>query len=108
MIDLLQEGVTHFNSSRYYEAHESWEDLWRETEGEARAFYQGLVQVAVGLHHLSRGNLGGGERVLRRGVEKLRVYPDSYRGLDNALLMDEIESVLSGNGSGRIEIRAAS
>src|SRR5438552_2172913 len=46
MADLLVDGINFFNTGRYFQAHESWEDLWRETKGPLRLFYQGLVQAA--------------------------------------------------------------
>ncbi len=61
MTDLLQAGIIFFNAGRYFEAHEAWEDLWRATRGPLRLFYQGLVQAAVGMHHLGRGNLNGAQ-----------------------------------------------
>jgi len=87
---LLQQGIDFFNQGQWYEAHEVWEDLWRETEGEARGFYQGLVQLAVGLHHISGGNLRGGKRVLDRGIEHIRAFPDRFMGIDNERLQQDI------------------
>ena len=42
-------GVLLFNRQDYFEAHEAWEDLWSESHGPARKFYQGLIQAAVGV-----------------------------------------------------------
>jgi len=94
MSDLFERGIDCFNRGLWFEAHEIWEDLWNATEGETRLFYQGLVQVAVGLHHLSRGNLRGGRRVLERGLLKLQEYPAGYAGIDNRRLTIELESAL--------------
>src|SRR5262249_26444350 len=44
-------GVLLFNEQAYFEAHEVWEDLWAESYGPERKFYQGLIQAAVGLCH---------------------------------------------------------
>jgi predicted metal-dependent hydrolase len=62
--DLFEEGVNFFNAGKYYEAHEVWEDAWRLQEGPRRRFYQGLIQAAVGLYHLSRGNATGARNQL--------------------------------------------
>ncbi len=104
MDNLLRAGIISFNDGRYYEAHESWEDLWRIADADARLFCQGLVQVAVGLHHLANGNAGGGYRVLRRGLENLESFPDLYMGVDNASLVRDIRAVLDNSGNSRIRI----
>ena len=95
MQDRLRQGIDFFNSGTYFEAHESWEDLWRDTSGKARLFYQGLVQVAVGLHHISGGNARGGRRVLLRGLRNLGMYPDAYAGIDNRRLQRDLEPLLA-------------
>ncbi|HEY6329060.1 MAG TPA: DUF309 domain-containing protein, partial [Blastocatellia bacterium] len=51
------DGIIHFNSRRYYEAHEVWEEVWLESTGTEKLFYQMLIQSAVGLHHYERGNV---------------------------------------------------
>lgn len=95
MKNLLEEGIDLFNSGDWYDAHEVWEDLWRDSEGEERLFAQGLVQIAVGLHHLSRGNTRGGSRVLERGMKKLAQYPAHYRGIDNGRLQHDLHDAVS-------------
>jgi predicted metal-dependent hydrolase len=69
-----------FNHERdYYECHDVLEDLWLEEGREP--FYQGLLQVAVGLYHLENGNLGGAEKLLSSALEKLSLYPDEHMGI---------------------------
>jgi len=77
----FREGIALFNAGEFFEAHEALEDAWRESTGEDRRFLQGLVQVAVGLHHHSTGNVVGARSVLARALENLRPYPDEHRGI---------------------------
>ena len=95
MADLLVEGIFFFNDGRYFEAHEVWEDLWRVTRGPLRYFYQGLIQAAVGMHHLKSGNLNGGRAQLMKSLEKLEQYPPQFCGLDNAKLIGELRHTVS-------------
>ena len=106
MKNLFQDGIDCFNAAAWYDAHELWEDLWNETQGEARLFYQGLIQIAVGLHHLSHGNLRGGRRVLERGARKLADYPEDYGGIDNTRLQRDLEFVLSQSALPPVRIHA--
>jgi uncharacterized protein len=69
--DRLERGRTAFNRGEYFQAHELWEESWRELEGAERIFTQGLIQIAAGLHHLQQGRLGPGSGLLRKGLEKL-------------------------------------
>ena len=76
----LQEGIELFNAGRFFDAHEALEDVWRELEGEERAFLQAVIQVAVGLHHHSTGNITGARSLLARSGGTLAEYPHFYRG----------------------------
>ena len=49
-------GVAHFNAGAFFAAHEVWEDLWHDCHDATRSFYQGLIQVAVCLHHFRNRN----------------------------------------------------
>lgn len=99
MSDWLESGIRAFNRGRYFQAHERWEDWWRESSGATRGFAQGLVQVAVGLHHLERGNRRGGQNVLRRGLGKLEQAPAVFHGIDNARLINDIQAYLDGGAT---------
>ena len=92
MAELLEKGIAFFNSGQYFDAHEAWEDLWRPSGGPLRLFYQGLVQAAVGMHHLSRGNLNGAQAQFGKSLEKLRQYPEAFCGIDNAQLIADLEA----------------
>lgn len=90
MDDLLDAGINFFNRGQYFEAHEVWEDLWRLTQGPLRLFYQGLVQAAVGLHHLSNGNLNGARSQLAKSIAKLEQYPAGFLRIDNGSLVQNL------------------
>src|SRR5690242_10347806 len=60
-------AINQFNGGRWFECHETLEDLWVGEEGEMRDFYQGVLQVAVALHHWRNGNFVGAIRLLEGG-----------------------------------------
>lgn len=80
----FQRGLTLFNAREFFDAHEVWEDVWRAAPMEEKKFLQGLIQVAVALHHHSRGNLEGACSLLGRALRNLSPYPDSYAGVNLA------------------------
>lgn len=84
------QGVEYFNRHAFFHAHEVWEDLWQETHGPARQFYQGLIQVAVCLHHFHNGNLRGACKLYHSATAYLRDYSPRYAGLDVAGLLHDL------------------
>jgi predicted metal-dependent hydrolase len=85
-------GVSEFNAGLFYECHDTLEDLWSGVRGPSRDFFQGLIQVAVGLYHLGNGNREGAKSVLDRAGKRLRGYPDTYGGVDLAALRASLAS----------------
>src|SRR5690242_1226924 len=69
------EGIALFNQREYFEAHEVWEDLWQDASGNDRLFYQGLIQCAVSLEHMKRGNAAGARTLFRRCQKRLAPLP---------------------------------
>lgn len=80
----FERGVAEFNAGLFFECHDTLEDLWTGVRGPSRDFFQGLIQVAVAFHHLTRGNLAGAESLLLRALGRLEKYPDRYFGFDLA------------------------
>ncbi len=78
----FQRGLALFNAGEYFDAHEVWEDVWRAAPVEQKKFLQGVIQVAVALHHHSRGNLEGARSLLARAQRNLSDYPDHYEGVN--------------------------
>lgn len=83
---LFQKGLEAFNSARFYDAHEEWEEVWLETPHPERLFLQGLIQVAAAYHHYLRANVRGTRTLLREGTAKLKQFPEVHRGIEVARL----------------------
>jgi predicted metal-dependent hydrolase len=86
----LVRGVEEFNQGYYFECHDTLEEVWSGIRGEARDFFQGLIQVAVGLYHWRNGNLGGALTMLERGLRRLDRYGESYAGVELGSLRLEV------------------
>ncbi len=110
----LAKAVREFNEWRFYDCHETLEDVWLEAggkspEAQAAGFYQGLIKLAAGFHHLLRGNHHGAVTLLRDGVRLLSPYGPSREGIDAGRLVegawvcaDRLEE-LGPEGVGRFE-----
>ena len=57
-----------------FHAHEVFEDAWKSSTGRVRALWKGLAQLAVGLTHLSRGNIRGARTLLARGTDAIAPF----------------------------------
>lgn len=68
----LLKAVEQFNSGDWFECHETLEDLWVGSTGEMRDFYQGVLMIAVALHHWREGNFKGSVLLLNKGADHLR------------------------------------
>ncbi len=77
---VLEEAACLFNEGLFFEVHEILETVWLTQEKGVRLLLQGLIQIAVGFHHLENNNLRGAVSLLKEGVEKVNAYdPDRSR-----------------------------
>lgn len=88
--EFFEAGIDLFNAGQYFECHEAWEEVWKRSEGEEKRFYQGLIQAAVAILHVRRGNLSGARTVYRRASEKLESMPSVYGGIALGELRDSL------------------
>ena len=89
---LYLSGIEYFNDCEFFEAHETWEELWTEYRGPARKFFQGLIQVAVALHHFGNGNIRGAKKVYLTSRGYLEEYRPEYEGLDLEAFLGQYEA----------------
>jgi predicted metal-dependent hydrolase len=87
----FDQGLATYQAGDYFEAHEVWEELWRDApHGFDRTFVQGLIQVAAAMHKLfAHEKPDPAARLLRRALDKLEGAPEHYRGLDVPRLLAE-------------------
>jgi predicted metal-dependent hydrolase len=87
----FEHGIGLINSASYYAAHDALEEVWRGVHGWTKPFYQGMVQVAIALHHFSTGNLAGAQSVMAKCRRNLGEFPDLFCGVDVRDLMAQLE-----------------
>lgn len=99
---LFQEGVALFNRSQFLECHEVLEQLWLESSGDRKLFLQGLIQIAVALHHLRGGNLRGARRLLEAGMEKISGHAPEPETMNVGALRAALEPLRQQLRSGEV------
>lgn len=78
----LARFIDEFNQREYFRAHDTLEAAWKRSRGSERVFLQGLIQIAVGLAHVQRGNLAGALAQLDKGSANLIGASDALFGID--------------------------
>ena len=90
---LYQDGLNFFKSGNFFDAHESWEELWSDFYLEDRKFVQGLIQLSVSFVHLENGNMNGAKSLLNKSKEKFNLFTGTHREIDLSNLINQIDSV---------------
>ena len=86
-------GVRLFNQGRYLSAQQLWETAWREAAAPDKAFLEGLVQLAGGLHlRTRRGVTRGALNLLKQALITLDDYRPATHGVDVATLTAEFHA----------------
>jgi predicted metal-dependent hydrolase len=89
---LYLQGVAYFNACEFFEAHEVWEELWKNYSGDLRLFYKGLIQAAVALHHFGNGNIRGARKVYGSSRGYLSAYRPTCEGLDLETFLSQFDA----------------
>jgi predicted metal-dependent hydrolase len=94
-------GIALFNRGKFFAAHEVLEDVWRAAPQEEKKIWQGLVQVAVALHHYSTGNRVGMRSVLLRAMKNLAGHPRDFHGVQVPRLLKSLAQWLDAFDKGQ-------
>ncbi|WP_240675764.1 DUF309 domain-containing protein [Ammoniphilus sp. CFH 90114] len=90
---LYIEYLYYFNEERdYYECHEVMEELWL-LEGKNKLL-QGLLQVAVGLHHFRNDNITGAIKLFEQAMAKHQEPWSGELGINKERLFHEVQMYL--------------
>lgn len=94
----MKEGVELFNEQKYWECHESLEDLWLEDRMDAaRNVYWAVIQVAAACIHYREKNLVGAAGMIAKAKEKFRRCRDQNILTEAALKFldwEELEKIV--------------
>jgi hypothetical protein len=83
------EGLACYARAEFFEAHEQWEKLWRQSEGQEKILLLGLIQLAVALCHHQRGNRAGARSLFAKSIHNLERCSEEYAGIAVARLRRE-------------------
>lgn len=95
-----QRGVDLYNRGSLWEAHESWERVWRAPfDADQRLFLQGLIQCAASALKLAEGQPVGAARLAEKGLARLDDVSTRitarYMGLDHRAFAAEFRTFVA-------------
>ncbi len=85
----FEKAIALFNNGNYYACHDVLEEIWHNAWQSDRAFYQGILQIAVGLYHLKSLNWHGATILLGEGTSRLPAYLSDYQSINVESLLEE-------------------
>lgn len=102
MSDPLAAGARLFNEGRYFEAHEAFEDSWREASGDRKLALQALTQLAAGFHKIGQygPSARGAKYLLEKSREKLMAHGEEL-GSSGPGVVQILDDALSALAKGR-------
>ena len=79
----FQRGIEFFNERKYWQAHEMWEQVWRQREEDSRIFLQGIIQAAAAYYRvMERPSYVGALNNFEKAFTKLQPFPDRFLGVN--------------------------
>lgn len=80
----FERGLSLYAQGDFFEAHEAWEELWRdEPDPQYKRYLQGLIQVAAAMYKLFGHKMPKpAARLLRRALGKFDDFPPHHHGID--------------------------
>ena len=92
---LFIDGINLFNDKKFYEAHESWEELWTEFNLDDALLIQGLIQLSVAYFHITNINLKGSKNLFNKSLPKLEKFKiKNNRNINVQEIIDTAEIAL--------------
>ena len=92
---LFTDEINLFNDKKFYEAHESWEELWTEFNLDDALLIQGLIQLSVAYFHITNINLKGSKNLFNKSLPKLEKFKiKNNRNINIQEIIDTAEIAL--------------
>jgi predicted metal-dependent hydrolase len=98
--DSWAEGIELFNTGRFFDCHEVWEEVWKRSSGAEKLFYQGMIQAAVAILHAQRGNPRGARSTWGKARAKLEPLPAEHMGIALAELRAAVDAFINAANEG--------
>jgi uncharacterized protein len=93
MNDRLREGIKLFNEGRFFEAHQTWETLYQDTEKSHKPFLEGLIQLSAACRLIEDfGEIKGPVKLIYQALMRFDNYQPTYFDVKVADLVATMEA----------------
>jgi len=89
--EAISDGISYFNSERFWECHEILEGVWKNCTGNEKFLVQGLILVAAGLVHYQKDEDEICISIFNRALTKLENSSGEYHDID----IDKIKQTIT-------------
>ncbi len=87
---MFEKGRDQSNQGEIYQAHVTWEHIWKEGDTDVRKNIKGFIQLTSGLLNNSYGKKQAAEYLLLKAIENIK-YEDNFSGkLDLGSIIEQI------------------
>lgn len=94
--ETFHRGVARFNEGQFFEAHDTWEEIWSRVRDRRRErFYQAMIQSAVTLELLRRGRAVGVRQVFVSALALFEGLPPVFMGLEIAGFLTRLRHAIA-------------
>jgi hypothetical protein len=92
---IIEEAVGYFNSERYWECHETLEQVWRPSKGKKKLLLQAIVLVCAAQVHEQRGEGDVALSIYKRALPQISWGEKSYHRIDIPRLRKLVEGAIA-------------
>lgn len=90
----IKQGLLAFSQRSYFQAHEYFEDAWRETDDPSREFFRALLHISGGFFRLTEGKPQAAKKFFQHALKWLDDFETNYLDFDNANLKQILKELI--------------
>ena len=94
LLQTVKNGVQLFNHGAFYEAHEFFEDAWRQTQEESREFYRALLHLSGGFFRLQQDRPSAARKFFTKAQYWLAYFPNNHLGFDLLVIKQDLKTLI--------------
>ena len=102
--EAIMDGIRYFNEERFWECHEAFEGVWKESYEGEKDLLQGIILAAAGLVHYQKSQDSICLSIFGRALQKLAGCAGTYHTIDVERLRDRLDGMVSGGGISTFEL----